>query len=77
MSLLQKVAKIQEQILAEDHPDQLASQHALAVFYWDLGRRSTSLQMMKHVVSICQRVLDEHHMDRMLGLPLGGSGGPD
>jgi hypothetical protein len=31
MSLLEQVFKIQEQTLVEDHPSQLASQHALAV----------------------------------------------
>jgi hypothetical protein len=58
------VVKIKEQTLDEDHPDRLASQHNLAIMYWDLGYRNAALQLMKHVVEIHRQVLDEHHPAR-------------
>jgi hypothetical protein len=60
-----QVREIQEQTLAEDHPDRLASQHELATIYWEIDRQIAALQMMEHVVEIQQQVLDEHHPDRM------------
>lgn len=61
MSLLEQVVKIREQILAEDHPSRLASQHQLAIFHWQLGHQNTSIQLMQRVVDIQQQVLDEQH----------------
>jgi hypothetical protein len=58
------VVKIEEQTLAEDHPARLASQHALAITYWDISRRNTALQMMKHVIKIRRQVLEKHHPAR-------------
>ena len=37
----------------------------LAKIYWDLGRRDTALQMMKHVVEIQRQALDGNHPDRI------------
>ncbi|KAL8847183.1 MAG: hypothetical protein Q9221_007768 [Calogaya cf. arnoldii] len=64
VSLLEEVVKIREQILAQDHPSRLASQHELATIYWDLNRHNNAVHMMKHVVGIRSKVLDEQHPDR-------------
>jgi hypothetical protein len=64
VSLLEQVVKISEQTLAEDHPDQLASQQVLTTFYWDFNRRNTALDITKRIVKIRRQVLDEHHPAR-------------
>ena len=50
--------------MAEDHPDRLASQHALATILWYLDRHDAALQIMKHVVEIQRKVLDSSYPAR-------------
>ncbi|KAL6240627.1 hypothetical protein RBB50_012454 [Rhinocladiella similis] len=64
VSLLEEVVKIREQTLEPDHPDRLASQHALAVMLWEVGQRVDALQLMEHVVEERKKMLGEEHPDR-------------
>ena len=64
MELLEKVVKIEEQTLAEDHPDRLASQQNLAAYYWKLGDHATAFNIMTRVVEVRKQALHESHPDR-------------
>jgi Tetratricopeptide repeat len=61
VALLENMAKIREQSLAEDHPDRLASEDSLAIYLWELGSHKASLGMMARVVELQRKVLDEGH----------------
>jgi hypothetical protein len=52
LKALQQVVAIQEKTLAEDHPDRLASQHALAGAYESNGQVKEAVQMLEQVVAI-------------------------
>ena len=56
---------INERVLAEDHPNRLASQHSLAIAYQDNGQVKDAVRLLKHVVAIQERVLAEDHPDRL------------
>jgi Tetratricopeptide repeat len=62
--VLEQLLRIREQSLAEDHPDRLASQHNLAVFYWESGSHETALDTMARVVEIHKQVLEEDQPSR-------------
>jgi tetratricopeptide (TPR) repeat protein len=63
--LLKQVVKIREQILAEDHPDQLASQHALAMAYQANGQVKEAVSLLEQVVKIREQTQAEDHPDRL------------
>ena len=65
MSLLEQVVKIQEQTLAEDHPDRLASQHALAGAYEANGQVKEAVSLLEQVVKIREQTLAEDHPSRL------------
>jgi hypothetical protein len=52
-------------VLAEDHPDRLASQHNLASAYQDNGQVNDAVRLLEQVVAIEGRVLVEDHPDRL------------
>jgi hypothetical protein len=56
---------IRERVLAEDHPDRLASQHVLARAYLADGQVKKAVPQLEHVVAIQERVLAEDHPDRL------------
>jgi Tetratricopeptide repeat len=60
------VVKIEEQLLVEDHPDRLASQHKLASVLWSSGAQRAALAIMIRVVELQSYVLDNNHPDRKL-----------
>ena len=63
--LLEEVVKIQEQRLAENHPDRLASQHALAIAYEANGQVKQAVSLLEEVVKIREQTLAEDHPDRL------------
>ncbi|KAJ5758510.1 hypothetical protein N7520_005666 [Penicillium odoratum] len=65
VEVLQSVAAIREKILVEDHPDRLASQHALASAYEVNGQVKEAVALLKHVVAIREKILAEDHPDRL------------
>src|SRR5436305_2041661 len=62
---LELVVKIEEQSLAEDHPDRLASQHALAGAYLANGQVKQAVGLLERVVRIREQSLAEDHPDRL------------
>jgi tetratricopeptide (TPR) repeat protein len=52
--------------LAEDHPDRLASQHALAGAYRVNGQVKEAVTLLQHVVKVKADVLAEDHPDRLV-----------
>lgn len=53
-------------VLAEDHPDRLASQHELARVYHADGQVKKAVKLLEHVVAIQTDVLAEDHPDRLV-----------
>jgi tetratricopeptide (TPR) repeat protein len=51
--------------LAEEHPDRLASQLALAGAYQADGHIKKAVELMEHVVDVQGRILAEEHPDRL------------
>jgi hypothetical protein len=62
--LLEHVVAIRERMLAEDHPDRLASQAVLASAYQANGKVKDAVRMLEHVVAIREQVLSDYHPDR-------------
>ncbi|KFZ01814.1 hypothetical protein V500_00606 [Pseudogymnoascus sp. VKM F-4518 (FW-2643)] len=65
VELLEEVVKIREAILAEDHPDRLASQHALAGAYQANGQVKDAVELLKQVVKIKEAILAKDHPNRL------------
>ncbi|KAF7502469.1 hypothetical protein GJ744_005684 [Endocarpon pusillum] len=65
VSLLEQMIKIEEQTLAEDHPDRLASQHELARAYKANGQVKEAVSLLEQVVKIREQTLAEDHPDRL------------
>ncbi|OAL56071.1 HET-domain-containing protein [Pyrenochaeta sp. DS3sAY3a] len=65
VTLLEHVVKVQEKVLAEDHPNRLASQHELAGAYQADGRVNQAVTLLEHVVAVHEKVLVEDHPDRL------------
>ncbi|KAH7304540.1 P-loop containing nucleoside triphosphate hydrolase protein [Stachybotrys elegans] len=65
VELLQHVVKVQETTLAENHPDRLASQHALAIAYRANGQVKEAVKLLQHVVKVRETTLEENHPDRL------------
>jgi tetratricopeptide (TPR) repeat protein len=64
--LLKQVVEIRERVLAEDHPDRLASQHVLAMAYQANGQVKDAVRLLEQVVAIHKRELAEDHPDRLM-----------
>ncbi|OJJ48680.1 hypothetical protein ASPZODRAFT_140947 [Penicilliopsis zonata CBS 506.65] len=67
VKLLGDVVTIEAEVLAEDHPDRLASQYVLAVAYQDNGQVKEAIELLEHVVAIEAKVLAEDHPYRRSG----------
>ncbi|KAH6871049.1 hypothetical protein B0T10DRAFT_592798 [Thelonectria olida] len=65
VKLLEHVVAIEEEALAEDHPDRLASQHALAGAYEANGQIKEAVKLLERVVAIREEALAEDHPDRL------------
>ncbi|PNP59218.1 hypothetical protein FNYG_15000 [Fusarium nygamai] len=65
VKLLENVVAIRETTLAENHPDRLASQHALAGAYRDNGRIEEAVELLEHVVAVEGTTLAENHPSRL------------
>ncbi|KAJ6090143.1 hypothetical protein N7486_008958 [Penicillium sp. IBT 16267x] len=49
----------------EEHPDRLASQHALAQAYESNGQIKQAVELLEYVVAVRERTLDEEHPSRL------------
>jgi tetratricopeptide (TPR) repeat protein len=65
VAVLEQVVKIREQKLTEDHPDRLASQHALGRAYEANGQIKKALLLLEQVVKIRERTLAENDPSRL------------
>src|SRR2546429_5447248 len=65
IKLLEHIIVIQERVLAEDHPHRLATQHVLAIAYWDDGQVKKGIKQVGNLVAIPERVPSEDHPDRL------------
>ncbi|CAH0019563.1 unnamed protein product, partial [Clonostachys rhizophaga] len=66
LKVLEQVVAIREKALAEDHPNRLSSQHALALAYRANGQVKEAVQMLEQVVAIEEKTLAEDHPDRLV-----------
>ena len=57
---LDYVAKIRKEKLAEDHPDLLDSQHALAIAYQANGQIGKAIELLEHVVKVKEKLAADH-----------------
>ncbi|KAK6810867.1 hypothetical protein RU639_013582 [Aspergillus parasiticus] len=65
VNMLTQVVNIQQTTIAEDHPDQLASQSALATAYEANGQIRQAVQLLEHVVKVEETSLAEDHPHRL------------
>ncbi|KAL7901865.1 hypothetical protein HDV63DRAFT_68241 [Trichoderma sp. SZMC 28014] len=65
IALLEHVVAIREKNLAEDNPDRLASQHALAGVFKANGQTKEAMTLLEHVVTIEEKSLAEDHSSRL------------
>ncbi|RKK80893.1 hypothetical protein BFJ68_g17682 [Fusarium oxysporum] len=65
VKLLEHVAAVEETTLAENHPDRLASQHALAGAYQANGQIKEAVKMLEHVIAVRETTLAENHPSRL------------
>ncbi|KAF2008254.1 hypothetical protein BU24DRAFT_209966, partial [Aaosphaeria arxii CBS 175.79] len=64
--LLESVVAIEAEVLAEDHPDRLASQHALAGAYYANGETKRAIELMEYVVLVKAHVFRADHPSRLV-----------
>ncbi|KAK7570364.1 hypothetical protein V3481_019544 [Fusarium oxysporum f. sp. vasinfectum] len=65
VGILGHVVAVQETALAENHPDRLASQHALAGVYRANGQIAEAVKLLEHVVAVQETTLAENHPQRL------------
>ena len=65
VDLLKHVVKVPETMLAENHPDRLASQHELARAYQANGQVKEAVDLLEYVVKVEETMLAENHPDRL------------
>jgi tetratricopeptide (TPR) repeat protein len=65
IKLLERVVAMRAEVLAEDHPDRLASQHVLATVYQANGQVKEAVKLLERVVAIKAEVLAEDHHSRL------------
>ena len=53
-------------MLAEDHPNRLASQHNLALYYESSDQINKAVSLMQHVVTVQQKYWRADHPDRII-----------
>ncbi|KAK5089459.1 hypothetical protein LTR70_005958 [Exophiala xenobiotica] len=66
VELQQAIVKIRERIQAEDHPDRLKSQRALAIAYADNGQGREVAALLEEVVKIQTQSLVDDHPERLV-----------
>jgi hypothetical protein len=57
---LERVLAVQERTLAEEHPDRLASQHALGVVYHADGQIKNAVALLEQVLAVSEGTLEEN-----------------
>ena len=67
VELLEAVVKAKE-TLAADHPDRLASQHALAMAYEADGQAKNAVELLEHVVAVEADSLRDDHPSRLVSV---------
>ncbi|KAF2993765.1 hypothetical protein E8E13_001931 [Curvularia kusanoi] len=65
VELLQHVVGVKEKTLSPEHPDRLASQHALARAYQADGQVQKAVELLQHVVEVQEKTLSPEHPDRL------------
>ncbi|KAH7133076.1 hypothetical protein B0J13DRAFT_93028 [Dactylonectria estremocensis] len=65
LGILTQLVAIEETVLAEDHPDRLASQHELAGAYQANGQIRDAVKLLEHVAGLEETVLAEDHPSRL------------
>jgi tetratricopeptide (TPR) repeat protein len=65
VKLLKHVVTVRKSTLGKEHPDRLASQHALALAYEANGQIKEAVKLLEHVVTVRERMLAEEHPDRL------------
>jgi len=60
VQIYKAVTKRQSLALTDDHPDRLASQHALAGAYEANGQVEEAIQLLEHVVQVREKLTDDH-----------------
>ncbi|KAH8654234.1 hypothetical protein BGZ61DRAFT_541507 [Ilyonectria robusta] len=65
VEFLEYVVAVRGRTLAEEHPDRLASQHALAGAYEANGQVEKAVDLLEHVVAVKTRTLAEEHPSRL------------
>ncbi|KFY32151.1 hypothetical protein V493_00462, partial [Pseudogymnoascus sp. VKM F-4281 (FW-2241)] len=65
VKLLEQVVEIEDDTLAKDHPDRLASQYALAGAYEANGQVKEAVELLEQVVKIEEATLAEDHPSRL------------
>jgi tetratricopeptide (TPR) repeat protein len=65
VEVLEKISQVEDATLAKDHPDRLASQHALAEAYKANRQIKDAVQLLEHVVKVRETTLAEDHPDRL------------
>ena len=65
VELFECIVTIQIEVLAENYPNRLASQHTLATAYRSNGQVQKAVELLEHVVAIEAEILAEDHPDRL------------
>jgi hypothetical protein len=66
VELLEYVVTVRTRVLAEEHPDRLASQHQLAMGYEADGQVKKAVELLEHVVAVDAMVLRDDHPSRLI-----------
>jgi lipopolysaccharide biosynthesis regulator YciM len=56
---------VREKTLAAEHPQRLASQHALAGVYEADGQVDKAVALLQHVVEVEEKTLEAEHLSRL------------
>jgi hypothetical protein len=66
--LLEHVVAVREKVVAEQHPDRLASQHVLAMAYQADEQVQKAVELLEHVVAIEAHTLHVGHPSRLVSV---------
>lgn len=68
MCLLEKVVAIREEVLAEEHPSRLASQHTLAMEYQADGQVERAIELREYEVVVKAHVYRADYPSRLVSI---------